>query len=145
MFHTLFNGVRNTLTLGNLLGTGGIFGLNIDLRRDLGDLIDITGTSQRSNGLNVGGSDQYSLRGRLGLRAGMHFALSDGITLLELQCRLQKIVPATPVIMMTGRDEPGLSNVALSQGAAAFLSKPFTDETFLTAISQHRSKIPGDF
>src|SRR6266436_9748872 len=34
-----------------------------------------------SNGLNVGGSDQYSLRGRLGLRAGMHFALSDGITL----------------------------------------------------------------
>src|SRR5260370_17785556 len=27
----------------------------------------------------VGGSDQFSLRGRLGLRAGMHFALSNGI------------------------------------------------------------------
>jgi outer membrane autotransporter protein len=32
-----------------------------------------------SNGLIVGGSDEYSLRGRLGLRAGMHFALSNGI------------------------------------------------------------------
>ncbi|MBV8331053.1 MAG: autotransporter outer membrane beta-barrel domain-containing protein, partial [Verrucomicrobia bacterium] len=34
-----------------------------------------------SNGLNVGGSDQYSLRGRLGLRAGMHFSLSNGMAL----------------------------------------------------------------
>jgi hypothetical protein len=32
-----------------------------------------------SNGLTVGGSDQYSLRGRLGVRAGMHFALSNGM------------------------------------------------------------------
>src|SRR5258708_36928894 len=33
-----------------------------------------------SNGLMVGGSDQFSLRGRLGLRAGMDFAFSNGIT-----------------------------------------------------------------
>lgn len=33
-----------------------------------------------SNGLIVGGSDQFSLRGRLGLRAGMNFSLSNGIT-----------------------------------------------------------------
>lgn len=59
---------------------------------------------------------------------------------LELQRRLREIAPATPVIIMTGQYEPGLSNAALSQGAAAFLSKPFTDETLLTAISQHRSK-----
>ena len=32
-----------------------------------------------SNGLMVGGSDQTSLRGRLGLRAGMHFGLTNGI------------------------------------------------------------------
>jgi FixJ family two-component response regulator len=62
----------------------------------------------------------------------------------ELQRRLREIAPTTSVIMMTGRDEPGLSNVALSQGAAAFLSKPFTDETFLTAISQHRSQRPPE-
>jgi len=34
-----------------------------------------------SNGLMVGGSDQFSLRGRLGLRAGMHFAFSNGTAL----------------------------------------------------------------
>jgi len=34
-----------------------------------------------SNGLMVGGSDQYSLRGRLGLRAGIHFSLGNGMAL----------------------------------------------------------------
>lgn len=34
-----------------------------------------------SNGLVVGGSDQYSLRGRLGLRAGMDFTFSNGTAL----------------------------------------------------------------
>jgi outer membrane autotransporter protein len=34
-----------------------------------------------SNGLMVGGSDQFSLRGRLGLRAGMDFVFSNGIAL----------------------------------------------------------------
>jgi outer membrane autotransporter protein len=48
-FSTLFNLARNTLTIGNLLGTGGRFGLNINLRRDVGDLIDVTGTSQGSH------------------------------------------------------------------------------------------------
>ena len=32
-----------------------------------------------SNGLAVGEADQFSLRGRLGLRAGMHFVLSNGM------------------------------------------------------------------
>ena len=51
VFSTLFNGAHNTLTLGSLFGTGGRFGLNINLRRDVGDLIDITGTSQGSHRL----------------------------------------------------------------------------------------------
>jgi hypothetical protein len=48
-FSTLFNLARNTLTTGSLLGTGGRFGLNINLRREVSDLIDITGTSQGSH------------------------------------------------------------------------------------------------
>src|SRR6266403_453578 len=48
-FNTLFNLARNTLTTGSLLGTGGRFGLNINLRREVSDLIDITGTSQGSH------------------------------------------------------------------------------------------------
>ena len=50
-FSTLFNLARNTLTTGSLLGTGGRFGLNINLRREVSDLIDITGTSQGSQSL----------------------------------------------------------------------------------------------
>ena len=41
--------VRKTLTLGRLSGTGGTFGMNIDLRREVGDLIDITGASAGSH------------------------------------------------------------------------------------------------
>jgi outer membrane autotransporter protein len=51
-FSTLFNLARNTLTTGSLLGTGGTFGLNINLRREISDLIDITGTSQGSHFLD---------------------------------------------------------------------------------------------
>jgi outer membrane autotransporter protein len=47
-FNTLFI-ARRTLTVEDLLGTGGRFGLNINLRRDVGDLIDITGISQGSH------------------------------------------------------------------------------------------------
>ncbi len=49
LFRAPFFDVRKTLTLGRLSGTGGTFGMNIDLRRELGDLIDITGTSAGSH------------------------------------------------------------------------------------------------
>jgi outer membrane autotransporter protein len=49
VFSAPFNGVHNTLTLGSLSGTGGLFGMNIDLRRAIGDLIDITGSSDGSH------------------------------------------------------------------------------------------------
>jgi outer membrane autotransporter protein len=41
--------LRKTLTLGRLSGTGGTFGMNIDLRHEVGDLIDITGPSAGSH------------------------------------------------------------------------------------------------
>ncbi len=41
--------LRKTLTLGRLSGTGGTFGMNIDLRREVGDLINITGPSAGSH------------------------------------------------------------------------------------------------
>jgi len=53
---------------------------------------------------------------------------------LEVQRRLHDIAPATPVIMMTGRDDPGIDRIALAQGAVAFLNKPFADTAFLEAI-----------
>ena len=41
--------VHHTLTIGSLFGTGANFGMNIDLRREAGDLINITGTSDGSH------------------------------------------------------------------------------------------------
>jgi outer membrane autotransporter protein len=41
--------VRQTLTVRSLIGTGATFGMNIDLRRGVGDLIDITGSSDGSH------------------------------------------------------------------------------------------------
>jgi len=49
LIHPPFLGVHSKLTIGSLLGTGGTFGLNIDLRRQVGDLIDITGPSAGSH------------------------------------------------------------------------------------------------
>ncbi len=49
LFRAPFIDLRRTLTLGRLSGTGGTFGMNIDLKREVGDLIDITGTSAGSH------------------------------------------------------------------------------------------------
>jgi len=53
---------------------------------------------------------------------------------VEVQRRLLNVAPNTPVIMMTGRDEPALRSVALAQGAAAYLAKPFEGEILLASI-----------
>jgi outer membrane autotransporter protein len=49
VFSPTLDDARHTLTIGNLIGTGGTFGMNIDLRRGVGDLIDITGSSNGSH------------------------------------------------------------------------------------------------
>ena len=53
---------------------------------------------------------------------------------IEVQRRLRSIAPNTPVIMMTGRDEPALRSAALARGAAACLDKPFEGEILLASI-----------
>ncbi len=53
---------------------------------------------------------------------------------LEVQRQLHHMAPATPIIVMTGRDDPGMDRVAFAQGARAFLTKPFADAAFLEAI-----------
>ncbi len=52
VFRDPLRNIHNTLSLGSLSGTGGVFGMNIDLRHDVGDLVDISGTSQGSHMLN---------------------------------------------------------------------------------------------
>ena len=49
VFSAPLGDVHHTLTIGSLIGTGAVFGMNIDLRRGVGDLIDITGASDGSH------------------------------------------------------------------------------------------------
>ncbi len=53
---------------------------------------------------------------------------------LEVQRLLRTIAPATPVIIMTARDDPGMDRIAFAQGAVAFFAKPFSDVAFLETI-----------
>jgi len=53
---------------------------------------------------------------------------------LEVQRLLQTIAPATPVIIMTARDDPGTDRIAFAQGAIAFFAKPFSDAIFLEVV-----------
>jgi len=53
---------------------------------------------------------------------------------LEVQVRLKQISPGTRVIVFTGRDNPLVCGTAVRGGAAAFFSKPFDDEEFLSAV-----------
>jgi two-component system response regulator FixJ len=59
---------------------------------------------------------------------------------LEVQRLLHQMAPATPIIMMTGREDPGMDGVAFAQGARAFFTKPFADAALLEAI---RAALPS--
>ena len=60
---------------------------------------------------------------------------------LAVQQRLREVSPATRVIVMTGREQPGIRAAALAAGAFAFLVKPFDDEAFIALI--RRALTPG--
>jgi DNA-binding NtrC family response regulator len=53
---------------------------------------------------------------------------------LAVQQRLHEVSPGTRVIVMTGREQPGIRTAALAGGAFAFLVKPFDDEAFIALI-----------
>jgi FixJ family two-component response regulator len=53
---------------------------------------------------------------------------------LAVQQCLREVSPNTRVIVMTGREQPGIRAAALAGGAFAFLVKPFDDEAFMGLI-----------
>jgi two-component system response regulator FixJ len=60
---------------------------------------------------------------------------------LAVQQRLRELSPRTRVIVMTGREQPGIRAAALAGGAFAFLLKPFNDEAFIALV--RRALDPG--
>jgi two-component system response regulator FixJ len=53
---------------------------------------------------------------------------------LEVQSKLSRISPRTRVIVITGRNDPGVQRTATQFGAVAFFIKPYDDEMFLAAV-----------
>jgi len=58
------------------------------------------------------------------------------LTGLDLTRRLKSIAPRLPVILMTGRAESGLEELALSSGAMSFLAKPFSTNILVANLEK---------
>jgi FixJ family two-component response regulator len=58
-----------------------------------------------------------------------------GLSGLEVQQYLAMVTPDVPVIMITGRDEPGVKERLQAAGAVAYLRKPFEAHELLEAVS----------
>jgi FixJ family two-component response regulator len=54
---------------------------------------------------------------------------------MEVQAQLEQEHFHVPVIMITGRDEPGVAERARAAGAAAYLTKPLEKRDLLEAIA----------
>ena len=61
---------------------------------------------------------------------------------LAVQQDLRRFSPETRVIIMTGREQPGIRDSAIAAGAISFLVKPFDDEVFLSVV--HRALNRGE-
>jgi FixJ family two-component response regulator len=68
-----------------------------------------------------------------------------GLTGLDVQHHLVATGMSFPVVVITGRDEPGLKERVLATGAAAFLLKPVDETELLGAIRNLPLNLsPGD-
>ena len=66
----------------------------------------------------------------------------QGMTGFDVQARLKAAHVAVPIIFITALDDPADQARAMQAGAAAFLRKPFGDETLLAAIEAVVSVTP---
>ena len=60
----------------------------------------------------------------------------SGMSGLQVQKKLQAVLPKTLVIIITATDEASVRDAAIQGGAIAYLVKPFDDDAFLTAVHQ---------
>ena len=69
-----------------------------------------------------------------------------GLTGRDVQQQLAQTQPALPVIIITGKDEPGVRESVLAAGAADYLLKPLNDHTLLAAVTsaaREKGAAPG--
>lgn len=58
-----------------------------------------------------------------------------GLTGRDVQQHLADARPRLPIVVITGKDEPGVRESVLAAGAADYLLKPLDDCTLLAAVS----------
>ena len=66
------------------------------------------------------------------------------VTGLDVLTRLARDGVRIPTVVITGHDDPGLSEQVLAAGAGAYLAKPLDDQALLFAISSVAQKRNGD-
>lgn len=105
-----------SLEVGKRFDVGNFF---IEPQAQLAGVWEAGNNYNVSNGLMVYGSDQYSLRGRLGLRAGTSFSFSNGVT-LEPYVKVSAVhefVTGDPITLDGSSFEPTLSGTWVQAGA----------------------------
>jgi FixJ family two-component response regulator len=60
----------------------------------------------------------------------------SGMSGLQVQKKLQAVLPKTRIIIITATDEDSVRNAAIEGGAIAYFVKPFDDDAFLAAVHQ---------
>lgn len=85
--------------------------------------------------------DRQNLKDFFCIISDIHMPLMDGI---ELASALGDVASDLPVILMTGRMEPGLEAKAYASGAISIVAKPFSFEelnSYLDKVEAHRRGI----
>jgi two-component system response regulator ChvI len=103
------------------------------LRRSVGQLLEAYGytVSLFSSGLAL--VEREDLSAFCCVVADIGMPHMDGFELLKA---LKVRVPALPVVLITGRDQPSDEHLARAGGSYAFFRKPFDPQTFLESIAE---------
>ena len=121
--------------------TIGIIDDDESVRRALGQLLGAIGFRTRSYAsaeefLGHARSDRIDC-----LLLDIHL---DGMSGFDLQRYLVVSGSDLPIVFMTGRDDPGLSQMARLAGCVGYLAKPFSRESLLAEIDSVAPAAPRD-
>jgi two-component system, LuxR family, response regulator FixJ len=111
---------------------------DLSVRRSLQRLLDSDGIATRTFETPEEFLDYAKAHS---VRVAVLDIVMPGTSGIEVQECLSKISPATRVIMMTGRDEPGIRAAAMERGAVGYLLKPFDDEAFLAIVRKALGRV----
>ena len=66
-----------------------------------------------------------------------------GLTGRDVQQHLAQVQPRVPIVVITGKDEPGVRESVLAAGAVDYFLKPIDDRTLLAAVTSASREGPS--